>query len=353
MKKYILIGAGFLVGTVAVAQDIHFSQFNENPSLVNPALTGSQYVMRASLIYKDQWGSVTVPYRTYGAAYEMKFKASAWEKTDPYRTKAYKKAFSRLAGGLSFFGDRAGDGQMGANHVYLSLASFIKTGELSALSVGLQGGIIQKSVNFEKFIFSNQYTGSGYDPNVANNETEGSRSFISPDVAAGALWHYSREEKAIGDNNQLDVDFGFSMFHINKPRQKFTDFTNEKLYSKYIVHGKATIGIPHSNVGIAPSFLFQFQGPQKEMIEGLMVKYYLKMDSKYTGYRRRSDIGFGLYYRNSDAVIINLLLELGQYSIGFSYDINTSGLTKVSTLRGGPEVTFRFNSANRYLFQKR
>lgn len=84
MKKYLFILIGVAaVESAAVAQDIHFSQYNEVPSLMNPALIGSQYVMRASIIYKDQWGSVTAPYRTYGASYEMKFKASNWEKTDP------------------------------------------------------------------------------------------------------------------------------------------------------------------------------------------------------------------------------------------------------------------------------
>lgn len=354
MKKQLLLFAGILIsGTAAFAQDLHFSQYYENPSLVNPALTGSQYVLRASVIYKDQWRSVTVPYKTYGASYEMKFKASSWEKTDPYRTKAYKKAFNRLAGGLSFYSDKAGDGDMGTNQVNLSLASFIKTGDNSALSLGLQGSVVQRSVNFNKFIFSNQYNGTSYDPNLPNMEENGSRSFIYPDLSAGVLWHYSKEEESIGENNQVDGDIGVAGYHLTKPSQKYLDGTNEKLFSKINVHGRLLIGIPRSNVGIAPSFLFQFQGPQRELMGGLMVKYYLKYDSKYTGYVRKSSLGLGVYYRNKDAVILNVLLELGQYAVGIGYDLNTSGLSKVSTLRGGPEIMIRFNSANRFLFQKR
>lgn len=354
MKKYLLIFVFSIAVSYVSAQDIHFTQYDENPSLVNPALVGSRYVMRASVCYKDQWGSVTVPYRTYGVSYEMKFKASAWEKTDPYRTKTYKKAFSRLAGGLSFYGDKAGDGNMGTNMVNLSLATFIKTSDISTLSVGLQGGVIQKSVNFEKFIFSNQYNGTnGYDPNISNQETEGTRSFLSADFAGGLLWHISHEESAIGENNQLDGDIGAAVFHVNKPKQKFLTSTTDQLYSKIVVHSRWTIGIPHSNIGIAPSIMAQFQGPQKELIGGLMIKYYLKTDSKYTGYIRRSSVGLGVSYRGADALAVNVLLEMGQYAVGLSYDINTSGLKKVSTMRGGPEITFRFNSANRFLFQKR
>jgi type IX secretion system PorP/SprF family membrane protein len=354
MKKYLISIFSVLCFVFsASAQDIHFSQYNEVPSLVNPALTGSAYVMRASVIYKDQWGSVTVPYRTYGASYEMKFKASSWDKSDPFRTKSYKKAFSRLAGGLAFFGDKAGDGGMGTNLVNLSLATFIKTGEGSTLSVGLQGGIIQKSIDYNKLVFSNQYNGTGYDKTPAMGEDYSSHSFITPDVSAGLLWRYEREEEAIGDNDQLSADVGFAMFHINKPSQKFIKNTNEQLFTKFNAHGRLLIGIPHSSVALAPSFYLSFQGMQKELLAGMMVKYYLKHDSKYTGYVRKSSIGLGVYYRNQDAVILNFLLEMGQYAIGLSYDLNTSGLATVSTLRGGPEVMIRFNSLNRFLFMKR
>lgn len=353
MKKYLLLLTGIAAAGFSFAQDIHFSQYLETPSLINPALTGSQYVMRASVNYKDQWGSITTPYRTLGASYEMKFKASNWEKTDPFKTKTYKKAFSRMAGGLSFFSDKAGDGQLGTTQVNLSLASFIKTGVNSTLSLGLQGGIVQKSVNFSKFIFSNQYNGTTYDPNIDNGELEGSRKVLYPDVSAGVLWNYNKEESTIALNDQLNANVGVAMFHINKPRDNFMGGADDHLDSKYVVHGMMLVGIPHTSLGIVPSFMCEFQGKQKELLAGAMVRYYLKYDSKYTGYVKRSSFSLGAYYRNKDAAIVSALFELASYAIGISYDINTSGLSKISTLRGGPEITLRYNSANRFLFQKR
>ncbi len=355
MKKIILIiGGVFVLEGSAFSQDLHFSQYNENPSLLNPALTGSNYVMRASVIYKDQWRSVTVPYKTFGASFDMKFKASSWDKVDQFKTRTFKRSFNRLSGGLAFYSDKAGDGNMGTNLVNLSLATFIKAGDHSSFSLGLQGGVVQKTIDYSKLVFSNQYNGStGYDQTINSGEQYGSKDFVYADFAGGLLWNYAREESSIGENNQIKADFGAAVFHINRPKQKFLVGTNERLFSKYVVHGKLLMGIPHSNVGLAPSIIYQVQGPTKELIGGLMVKYYLKDDSKYTGYIKRSSIGLGVYYRAKDAVIANILIEMGQYSIGFSYDINTSNLSKVSTLRGGPEIMLRFNSANPYLFQKR
>ena len=180
MKKVILIVGGFLiVGGNVFSQDLHFSQYNENPSLLNPALTGSSYVMRASVIYKDQWRSVTVPYKTFGASFDMKFKASNWDKVDPFKTRTFKKSFNRLSGGLSFYSDKAGDGNMGTNLVNLSFATFIKGGEHSSFSLGLQGSGVQKTIDYSKLIFSNQYNGStGYDQTIANGEQYGAKSFF-------------------------------------------------------------------------------------------------------------------------------------------------------------------------------
>ena len=126
MKKVAIIFTVLFFGYDVYSQDLHFSQYNQTPSLVNPALTGASAVFRASVIYKDQWRSVTVPYKTYGASIELKFKASTWEKNQPFTlTRFYKKATSRFAGGLSFYSDKAGDGNMGSNQVNLSLATFI------------------------------------------------------------------------------------------------------------------------------------------------------------------------------------------------------------------------------------
>src|SRR3989344_3545689 len=155
-KKIILISAIVLLGNKTNAQDIHFSQWGQTPSLINPALTGSLAVVRASVIYKDQWRSATVPYQTYGASFEMKFKASNWEKQSDHLTRIYKKAFSRTAGGLSFFNDKAGDGKMGSTQANLSFATFVKLSKSSTLALGLQASLVQRRIDYTKLTFPNQ-----------------------------------------------------------------------------------------------------------------------------------------------------------------------------------------------------
>jgi uncharacterized protein (DUF2147 family) len=78
------------------------------------------------VINRNQWRGVTNAYKTFGASIEMKLKGSNWEQVDKYRSMTFKqKSLSRLSAGLSFYNDKAGDGNMGITQVNLSLATFV------------------------------------------------------------------------------------------------------------------------------------------------------------------------------------------------------------------------------------
>ncbi|MCX6296687.1 MAG: PorP/SprF family type IX secretion system membrane protein [Bacteroidetes bacterium] len=349
----VIFGISSLLFLKVKAQDIHFSEFNENPSLVNPALTGQTHIIKASVIYRDQWRSVTVPYKTFGASVEMKLKASNWDKVGDHATLKYKKAFGRTAAGLSFFSDKAGDGNMGTSQANLSFASFIPVSSKGSLSLGLQASVVQRKVDYTKLLWNDQYGSAGYDNTMDPGETFTTGNFIYPDFAAGILYSYGFNEKAIGANNQFKMDVGFSMYHLNTPKQKYLAETSERLLAKYIVHGKFLIGIKNTNLSIVPSYIFQLQGSTKEFIAGSMFRYNLKEDSKYTGYVKGATISLGAFYRNKDAMIACAQIEFSQYAIGCSYDINTSGLTKASTSRGGFEIFLKFVTPSPYLYQNK
>ncbi len=351
MKKIIAISTIILFGNLLNAQDIHFSQWGQTPALINPALTGSLAVVRASVIYKDQWRSATVPYQTYGASFEMKFKASNWEKQNQHLTRIYKKAFSRTAGGLSFFNDKAGDGKMGSTQANLSFATFVKLSKKATLALGLQASIVQRKIDYSKLTFPNQYNGTGFDQTLSTGEDYNAQNFVYPDFAGGINWSYGFTEKSIAANNELRINAGAAMYHITQPKQKYLSATSDRLNSKLVLHADAVIGIRNSNVALVPSYLCEIKGKSYEMIEGFMVKYYFNDDSKYTGYLKRSAFGIGCAYRNRDAILLSALLEYENYAVGFSYDINTSKLAKATVGRGGPEIFIRFVTPSPFLNQ--
>src|SRR5262245_38456566 len=61
---------------ISYSQDVGFSQFYDQPLLRNPALAGFfDGDMRFTASYRNQWQSVTTPYRTFGLGTEFKLPA--------------------------------------------------------------------------------------------------------------------------------------------------------------------------------------------------------------------------------------------------------------------------------------
>ena len=328
------------------AQDIHFSQYQQTPQLINPALTGALSVLRATLIYKNQWGSVTSPYKTLGVSIENRFKAKQ-KKGEALPTND-EVPFRRFAAGLSFYSDKAGDGNMGLTQANLSFATFVPTTENSSLSAGLQVSLIQRSVNFTKLMFSDQYNGTSYDAGLSNGESASSQNFTYPDIGGGLNWNYGFSESLRESESKLKANIGASVYHINKPKLEYLYGSTEKLDMKFIMHADFLIGLSQPNLALAPSVIYTLQGPSRELIVGMMLKYYLIQGPRYYGVKASSALGFGITYRNKDAAIASLLFEYGHYGIGCSYDLNISKLNSASRLKGGPEVFLRYVAPNQF-----
>src|ERR1035437_3976805 len=89
MMKRLLLSVIFLVTIVAgnlFAQDPHFSQYNETPIYINPALSGVAYDARVNMNYKSQWKSVAVPYKSYGASAEFAIRHKKLNKKSYFTT---------------------------------------------------------------------------------------------------------------------------------------------------------------------------------------------------------------------------------------------------------------------------
>lgn len=334
------------------SQDIHFSQFNENAALINPSLVGQDNTYKFNLTYKDQWNSISKTYKTIGAQFEMRLNFKGWKKSKQKLTRIYHSNKSWLSAGLSLFSDKAGDGNMGITQVNLTISGNIPITRNSTISGGIQAGIAQRKIDFSKLVWPEQFNGTGYDPNLNSGEIPANSNYVYPDFAFGISYNYGFKESAIASNKNFKMDIGFSVFHINQTKKSFFENTSNKgLFPKYVLHSKYKIGISHSNFSVLPSFILQLQGTSSELLIGSLLDYSFVDNSKYTGYIQSSSISIGAYLRLKDALIAILQYNVKNYTIGFSYDINTSKLNSASKFRGGFEVFIRIKSHNAFMFQ--
>jgi type IX secretion system PorP/SprF family membrane protein len=336
------------------AQDLHFSQFNETPALVNPALTGAEGPLKIALIDKTQWKSVTTAFRTYGATFETQIALGGGKgKRSPVPGASTKKVFNGLNAGLSFFSDKTGDGSLANNRINLSVSTFLTIHKGHFISVGLQNSYIQRKVNAGNFVFPDQYNGSIYDPNVNSKESFATQSYWYSDAGGGVLYSYDRDQKSFDIAKLFRMHLGFSVYHLNRPKDQFI-FPDIKSDFKYTIHGDLVKSLGKTNIIIAPSFMIQFRGPSREIIVGTLIKHAIKGNSKYTGKNRRSSFGYGAFYRTNDAIIVSLMLELAErFTIYSGYDVNISPLKKASTYRGGLEFGLKYTKPRAALWQRK
>ena len=322
------------------AQDVHFSQYNETPQLLNPGSTGvySGYV-RAIVNYKNQWMAMGNAFNTVAASVDM-----------PLFDKKEKKA--HLGAGINFFSDKAGDSNFGLTQANICLAAILPVSKESKFSMGLSVGGAQHKANIAGLSWGNQYDGQGFNTAIANYESTPTSSFFYLDLAAGLYYEYSNGKVKFARNEKRKVDVGVAYFHLNQPTQKYFSVT-EKLYGKLVVNMNAYLDRPGTKVAFLPSLIYFQQGKAMEITGGCAIRYRFKNDTKITGLITESALGVGIYYRYGDAIIPSVFFTMSDFSFGVSYDVNISSYKETSKYNGGVEVSLKYHILKGALFKQK
>jgi len=299
------------IGNISNGQDFHLSLYDAAPLNLNPALVGQfdgKYRVHGQ--YRTQWGSLSSKsYKTAAISFDM--------------------PFDKMAFGAQIINRRAGAGDYNDLGILLNAGYTFSLDKAKThkLSVGLQLGAIQKSVNFDQLYFEEQYTtvdGGFFDQSLPNGETFGNSSFWLPDVNAGFVYYYGK------DQLRINPFIGASLFHLTQPNETFYD-EQSKLPLRYIAHGGAKVNLSEK-IQLLPKLLFMRQENAQEINYGLMAHYQLK----------GAIILFGPTYRSADALIIEAGAKIGSYEARIGYDFNTSGLSDFSDGKGGFEISLTY-----------
>jgi type IX secretion system PorP/SprF family membrane protein len=344
MKKILLMMMVVLTGfSIDVgAQDPHFSQWYASPLILNPAMTGlfnGNY--RFSAIYRSQWASVlsnesTPLYRTYSASFDMRTNR-AFDDHDAFGV------------GLYFLGDKAGDLNFGTNNFGLSVAYMraLDYDKKHWLSLGFQGAMTQRRIDFSKAQLGVQWDGQQWDGTLPGFETFINDNFLFYDVSIGLLYYW-----LAGDRSDLYA--GFSVFHLNQPQESFQDDGNVTVPMKFVGNIGAHFPLgERSNVDLLPKVITMIQSKFVEMNFGAEVKIFFEKreprgNAFYIGGMYRmvgGDSQFGDNALNSEAFIITTAFDYQGLTIGASYDVNVSELSNASNTRGGFEIAIAYTGA--------
>lgn len=311
----VMVAIAMLGAFPLAAQDLHFSQFMNNPLLTNPANTGfnPDYDYRIGASYRSQWWSLPVPYKT----------ASIWGDVQVMRDK-FGNGWMGLGGVI--LRDEAGSGGLKSTKAYASVAWHQELGYNSLLSGGFNVGFASKSIDIPSFRFENQWNGKFFDAGLPNGEPFAYSQIGYLDLQAGLNYAYF-------PSDNLYLNAGVSLMHLNRPRESFFSeaYSDNRVPMRYTGFANASIKLNDQWI-INPNIYYSYQTGSSEFMGGLMAQYNLGQ------YGEQQLIG-GAYYRPGDAAIGVVGLQWKDIRLTFSYDATTSNIKNFNGGNGAMEFS--------------
>lgn len=302
MKKITLILILQVAFGLLKAQDPHFSQFFMAPSFVNPALVGSsQSDWRIIGNLRQQWGNAGTPFNTQAFAGELKLTGK--QNDDPNDENP-----NTLAVGSSLMLDQSMNGAFKSTYFLGAISYKAALSNEQSITLGVQGMYGDRSIDFSRLTFGEQFTSGGFDVTLPTGEQSLSsiKAFLS--LSSGLLYNYH--------DNMINIDLGMAAFHLNNPKQSFLKDPNQIIPKRYMVHGNVEY-LLSDDLSLNLNACYQQQAvPAYFSIGGALGWNF--------GGETSSIFYAGGWFREGDSFYPYLGWAVGSVQVGFNYDITHS-----------------------------
>jgi type IX secretion system PorP/SprF family membrane protein len=316
MKKYLLL-LSLVLSHYCEAQDFTFSQFFEQPLLRNPALAGVfKGDIRVSMAYRDQWGSISVPFRTTSLSIEHKIPLGEHDDV--------------LTIGTQMTMDGAGDIRLKRTQL-LPVINFHKSLDQEKdtyLSLAFMGGPVSSQFDPTQLKFGDQYVAGAYSASNTSAQPLTAAGYNYWDMSTGLCF-------STMFNNGARMYVAGGLAHFIKPTihsltTTGADFLAQKWTMNIGVNG--VMGERGRFIGFAD---YLSQGGNRQLLAGAL----LGLEVNQFDHEETPVFYLGSFLRWGDALIPVVKMDFNSMTIGISYDVNISKLNVVSNWRGGLELT--------------
>lgn len=320
------------------AQDIHFSMYQNVPTLLNPALVGlapGENTQRITCSYRSQWlKPVNQPaFHTALASYDFRWCPLP---CDPGEVKFF-------GFGLNMAHDRSGASPLQRSQALFQFSFSQSVGNDLLLAAGAEGGAIFRQLGNGERTFDEQFIGGVYDE-TAQGEDFDQIGFAVEDFGAGAALYTS------GNGSEgHGFSVGASFKHLTQPEYRFFQDSQPEIKSslpmRMSLHGRFHWLIRRNSHAADIRALFMDQGVYRQFLVGLDGLWYLQSRQSHLfnmdgglAWRRAQFLDSGWH---SDALVFALALNTDAVRFSLSYDLS---LSKVQVLqnRGAFELSFQY-----------
>ncbi len=295
-----------------LAQDALLSQPYESGVLLNPARAGMiAHNYQLIGLYRSQWNQLTDPFNTVFGSLNTNVPTG--------RNKNHVAGFA-----FSGYADKTGS-------IEYATATYAVTGAYHRnwgtdwnryMGMGVTLGLGSTTFDMTKLRTDEHYLiGS-------TSDLIGFHQSAFTDVS----WGF--EYNLLSDSTHLNL--GFAIHHINRPVLSYTQAGQSRIPARWVA--SASYSYPFwLQTTLAPRGVFMVQGMDWTILLGADLNYMLQ-HSSLTGY----GLTAGLYLRMNQALITRLVMDIGDLSVGLSYDIGLGPVAR-SGPTGTPEVVLVYN----------
>jgi type IX secretion system PorP/SprF family membrane protein len=195
-------------------QDMNYTQYFSTPIYYNPAYTGINTGLRARFLFRDQWPTAPIDYKSYY------FSADIGDRGLP----------GAGGFGIQINSDTPGAGLINNFAAALTVGVRIPITSFMVSQIGIKAGIMQRSVNWGSLVFADQLDpkwGPVYQ--TAFVPSDASKRTV-PDFGVGGLLQFSNPEGTLNGN------LGFAVDHIFMPDVGFLTTGSMPYPRKWVGH---------------------------------------------------------------------------------------------------------------------
>jgi type IX secretion system PorP/SprF family membrane protein len=328
MKNQINIFLFFLFAVLnGQAQDLHFSNIHSMNQQVFPEFAGLNNDLEATVYYRNQWKTLGAKFGAIGASFATTLEPK------------HKISGSHLSFGLNFYREQMNK-DASASSGRMTIVRHQSISKLSKISFGINVGLQTLAFDPASGSWGSQHNGWNYDPTIESGESFTDIRKTKLDVGSGIIYALKYKKSSI----HL-LQLGFSAQHLNRPNMSFYEDRNGFLPVKKV--GFASLNLKLGNRGsqFQTILLLENQGKFSSTMFGSFLKLKLHEKAKTTssfGTINEVFLGFGAYYRSSDAFVACLMLQKSSWNISLAYDFTTSSLKNYNYSRGGVEIQMQY-----------
>lgn len=325
------------------AQDPAFSQFYSASLFLNPALAGAETDLTLTINQRIHLNKQLSPYSL-----------SQFSIIYPVRMNRFKTTYNRKGhvGGCGFtvYNEMSGANRELASYGgYLTLAYLLQANGNHRISFSIQGGLVQKHIDFNKLRWGSQYDADiGFNPDLLPSISNYNEEIIIPVFNSGLVWYYNPNSTAPYRISDFEAFTGIAVSNLNKPDQTFFDSQISELPMLFKLHGGCVFYFS-KRMQLLPNYLVMFQNNEFQTNIGGYVNYTISA-SRYS--RNRHIVQLGTWYRYGDSFILSGAFRFNRVQVAVSYDFNVSSFQYYNKGARAFEISVSYRVYKDYSLQR-